>query len=99
MQAKRHGGPLRAGRRIGEDAKALRKSFDVVEQQGRAFGRSRRHFGDAAKLEPRVGAFDAAQCAEPLNGRDELAQVAIGHVSYSESVARMERYRTTASEN
>ncbi len=68
---------LHVGRGIGEDAKAGRKALDIVEQQRRAVGQAGRDLGNAADLEARIGAFDAAQRAELVDGSDEFAQVLI----------------------
>jgi hypothetical protein len=68
---------LHIGGGIGEDAKAGRKAFDAVEQQRRTVGQAGRDLGNTADLEARIGAFDAPQGAELVDGSDEFAQVLI----------------------
>ena len=55
--------------------KPRRKAFDAVEQQRRAVGQAGRDLGDTADLEARIGAFDAPQGPELVDGSDEFAQV------------------------
>src|SRR5262249_35659846 len=70
----------RIGGRVGEDAKSPGKALDVVEQQRRAVRLPGCHLGDAAELEARIGAGDAAQRAERVDLGDEFAEVFVGHV-------------------
>ena len=57
------------------------KPLIVVEQQRRAVGQAGRDLGDTADLEARVGAVDAPQGAELVDGSDEFAQVLIHGVA------------------
>src|SRR5262249_47150983 len=74
-------------------AKAGRKASEPLEQQGRAFGPSGRHLGDAADLELRVRAIDAPQDAQRIHRADELAQIAIAHVAVPWSIFGEGGYR------
>jgi hypothetical protein len=72
--------PLRTRGGIGEDAKGPRKALDCVKQKGGSVGSPGRDLGDAANLEARVGALDAAQRPELLDKLDEFAQVLVHDV-------------------
>ena len=77
IEAERQRRPLRIGHRVGEDAEAARKALDVVEQQRRAVRHAGRDLGDAADLEPRIGArrSAAARCSlstSAMNSRKSL---------------------------
>ena len=75
IESERQGGALHIRRRVGEDAKAALMAFDVVEQKRRAVRQAGGDLGDAADLEPRVGAVDAAQRAELVDEADKFPQV------------------------
>jgi len=55
-------------------------ALDPVEQQGRAFGPPSRDLRDAADLVVGIRPGNVPQRSQPLNCRDEVAQVSIGHV-------------------
>ena len=50
-------------------------AFDVVEQQRRAIRQAGGDLGDAADLEARIGALDAAQRPKLVDESDEFAQI------------------------
>src|ERR1700736_1433928 len=77
IKTKREGRARRAGHGIGEDAKPAREPLDVVEQQSGAAGAPRRHFGDGADLELRIGAVYSSQRLELVDKIDEVAQVLV----------------------
>src|ERR1700730_92954 len=77
IKTQREGRARRAGHGIGEDAKPAREPLDVVEQQSGAAGAPRRHFGDCADLELRIGAVDPPQRSELLDSFNELAEVLV----------------------
>jgi hypothetical protein len=59
---------------------AARKALQRIEEHRRALLRAGRDLGDAADLVQRIRAFDAAQCAEPVDLLDEPAKVfVLGH--------------------
>jgi len=55
-------------------------ALDPVEQQRWAFGLPSRDLRDAADLVVGIRPADMPQRSQPLNRRDEVAQVSIGHV-------------------
>ena len=77
IDAERQRGALRARHRIGEHAGARGKSLDAVEQQRRAGSEARRDLGDAADLMMGIGTVDAAQRAQRIDCRDEVAKVLV----------------------
>jgi hypothetical protein len=88
VQAQRQRRPLHIGGGVGEYPHAVPVSLDAIEQECRAIGPSGRHFGDTADFEERIGAVDAAQCPQPVDKIDELAQVFVHCVETGRSLPR-----------